>query len=117
MKNRPFVERLGFALRGLASALERERSFRTQAAVAAAVLVALVVVRPAPLWWALVAVVVVLVLATELINTAIENLVDHLHPDLHPEIKIVKDCLAGAVLVASLGAIAVALALAWELIG
>jgi diacylglycerol kinase len=43
-------------------------------------------------------------------NTAIEALADHLHPEIHPSIRIVKDCAAGAVLVASLGALGVGVA-------
>jgi len=39
-------------------------------------------------------------------------LADHLHPEKHPGIKRVKDCAAAAVLVASLCALCVALALA-----
>jgi diacylglycerol kinase (ATP) len=71
--------------------------------------------RPAPLWWAIVALTVALVLAAELINTAIECLADHLHPDEHPRIKVVKDCAAAAVLVVSVGAVAVAAAFVYAL--
>jgi len=55
-------------------------------------------------------------LAAELANTAVERLADRLHPERHPEIKLVKDCLAAAVLVASLGALAVAAALVFDLV-
>ena len=50
-----------------------------------------------------------LVIAAELINTALEQLADHLHPEQHPRIKIVKDCAAAAVLILSAGALWVAL--------
>ena len=50
-----------------------------------------------------------LVIAAELINTALEHLADHLHPEQHPRIKIVKDCAAAAVLILSAGALWVAL--------
>jgi undecaprenol kinase len=116
MKNRPFLSRLGFALSGLGTALKAERSFRAQAVVALAALAALVALRPAPVWWALVALVAALVLAAELVNTAVEHLADHLHAERHPTIKLVKDCLAAAVLVASLGALAVAGALIYDLL-
>lgn len=62
------------------------------------------VLQPALIWWALVGMMIALVLAAELINTALEQLVDHLHPEQHPRIKIVKDCAAAAVLLLSLGA-------------
>ena len=115
MKNQPFLRRLGFAVDGLAAALG-ESSFKTQLVAAVAVLAVLLWLRPAPLWWALVALAAALVLAAELANTAVERLADRLHPEQHPEIKLVKDCLAAAVLVATLGALAVAAALAWELL-
>ena len=115
MKNQPFLRRLGFAVSGLAVALG-ESSFRTQLVAVAAVLGTLVWLRPAPFWWALAALAVALVLAAELANTAVERLADRLHAEQHPEIKLVKDCMAAAVLVACLGALAVAAALAWDLL-
>lgn len=39
------------------------------------------------------------VLATELVNTALEKLCDHLAPELHPKIKVVKDLGSAAVFV------------------
>lgn len=116
MKNQSFSRRLSFALTGVRSAWRNEASFKTQVGAAAAVLVALLVLRPSPLWWAVFAVTVAFVLAAELFNTAIENLADHLHPTQDPAIKIVKDCAAGAVLVASVAALAVAGAFAYDLL-
>ncbi len=105
MKNRGFIARLGYALAGLQAAWQQERSFRTQSGCAVAALVLLLLLRPAPLWWALTGIMVTLVLAAELINTALEQLADHLHPEQHPNIKLVKDCAAAAVLLLSLGAL------------
>ena len=107
-KNLVFLRRFGFAVAGIRHAL-RERSFRTQLGVGVLAGFALVVLRPDPVWWALVGVMVSLVLAAELFNTALEALCDHLHPEPHPAIKVVKDVSAGAVLVLSLGALWVAL--------
>jgi undecaprenol kinase len=66
--------------------------------------------RPAAIWWAVLTVTTMVVIAAELINTALEQLADHLHPHEHPRIEIVKDCAAAAVLIASIGAIGVAIA-------
>ena len=57
------------------------------------------------------------VIAAELFNTAIEGLADELHAQAHPAIRIAKDCAAAGVLVAALGALAVALALTLHLLG
>lgn len=71
-------------------------------------LVAFALVRPAALWWALIVLCVALVLAAELVNSAIETLTDHLHP-LHPVVGKVKDMLAGMVLVMGVSAAIVAM--------
>ena len=107
MKNRRFAERLGFSLAGLRIVYRREKSFRSQCALALAAGLAALALRPDPLWWGLLALATGLVLALELVNSALEYLLDHLHPDLAREIGAAKDAAAAAVLVASLAAAAV----------
>ncbi len=109
MKNRGFGARLNFAWSGIRSAWRSEASLRTQVWLTVPLLLVLVILRPALLWWALCGVMASLVIAAELINTALEHLVDHLHPEQHPRIKIIKDCAAAAVLILSVGALWVAL--------
>jgi diacylglycerol kinase (ATP) len=112
MKNRPFGNRIGYAIEGLRTGWRRERSFRTQVLAAAGVGAMLILLRPAPIWWAIVVLVAGIVLMLELVNSAVEALADLLHPAIHPEVKALKDMLAGAVLIASLCAVAVGAALA-----
>lgn len=111
MKNQPFQRRCRFALAGLGIAWRRERSFRTQVLLAGAALAFLIILRPAPIWWAIVALTIALVLGAEALNSALETLIDHLHPAVHPEIRVVKDMAAGVVLLVSIGAVAVGIAL------
>jgi len=110
-KNQSFPRRLRFALSGLAHGLRAESSLKIQAAVFVVTVIAMLLLRPGPLWWGLVMLASAAVVAAELFNTAIEHLADHLHPQMHAQIRIVKDCAAAAVLVAVLGALAVALSL------
>ena len=65
------------------------------------------VCEPNHMPWAVMAVTIGLVMATELLNTAIEALADHLHPQQHEAIKITKDVAAAAVLVSSMSALMV----------
>jgi undecaprenol kinase len=65
--------------------------------------------RPGLIWGAAVTLSIALVLALELVNSAVESMIDHLHPEAAPEIKLAKDIAAGAVLVATIGAIVVGL--------
>lgn len=108
MKGQSFIKRLGFALQGLRLAFVREGSFRFHVLAIVVVVAVLWAMGASPVWWAIGALTVSLVLVAELMNTAVETLSDHLHPNLHPEIKTVKDIAAGAVLVASLAALFVA---------
>ncbi len=115
-KNQSFGLRLRFALHGIGHALRTEHSVQFQAGAFVAALVALALLRPRPVWWALTLLASALVVAAELLNTALEELADHLNPQEHPRIRLVKDCAAGAVLVAVLGALGVALAFAAQLL-
>jgi diacylglycerol kinase (ATP) len=111
VKNRGFRERVGFAVAGWREAFVRENSFRAQARLGAVALAALIVLRPPPVWWALVLLVSALVMALELLNSAMEAVIDRLHPEIHPSIKVAKDMLAGAVLLMSCAALAVGAAM------
>jgi undecaprenol kinase len=116
MKNQAFLYRLGFALAGLKTAWRTESSFKTHVLAAVVVLAALLWLQPAPLWWAIAALTVGCVVAAEVFNTAVEGLADHLHPEQHPAIKAVKDCAAGAVLVVTIAALAVAAAFLYDVL-
>lgn len=108
MKNRPLHERFGFALNGLRVVWRSEKSFRTECACAVAAAVVLLILRPGWQWAALIAICTMIVMALELLNSALEYLIDHIHPDISPAIKHSKDAAAAAVLVASCGSICVA---------
>lgn len=105
MKNRNFWERLGFAIDGLKAVSSNEASFRTQLLCAVGAAFALLVLRPGWFWTALIVLASTLVLALELVNSALEYLMDHVHPDIAPAIKRAKDAAAAAVLVSSFGAL------------
>jgi undecaprenol kinase len=115
-KNQAFPARLKFALHGLAFGVRTQASLRAQVAALAAAVLALLLLRPGAVWWALVLLAGALVLSAELLNTALEQLADELHPHDSPGVRRVKDCAAAAVLIASLGALAVAAALAVHLL-
>lgn len=63
--------------------------------------------RVAALDFVALALAVTLVLVAELVNTALEAVVDMISPDFHPLARRAKDVAAGAVLVASVGAVVI----------
>lgn len=109
MKNRSIFERCGFALDGLRGVFATERSFRTECAYAVLAAVVLLLLQPGWHWAAVIVLCIMMVLALELINTALEYLIDHIHPEIAPAMKQSKDAAAAAVLVASAGSVCVGL--------
>src|SRR5262245_61167599 len=81
MKNRAFLVRLSFATLGIIAAWRRERSFRTQVIIGIAASAFTAALAPSLVWAAAIALSIALVLALELLNTALECVVDHLHPE------------------------------------
>ena len=107
MKGHAFTQRLGYAMAGLRAAWRMEKSLRIHVAATALVVSLLMLTRAPALWWALIALTIGAVMASELLNTALEALADHLHPQQHPAIGLSKDIAAGAVLLSSLAALVV----------
>ena len=108
LKNRGFATRLRFAASGLRLVFRREKSFRSQCACALAAAAAVALLRPGLLWGALIVLSAALVLALELVNSALEYLLDHIHPRFAREIAVAKDAAAAAVFLAALASLLVA---------
>jgi diacylglycerol kinase (ATP) len=86
--------------RGLIAAAKSEQAFREEL-VALAIAVPLAFVVAPEAWKRLVLIgVILLLMAVELLNTAIEKLSDHVTPALHPDIGRIKDIASAAVGVA-----------------
>lgn len=64
--------------------------------------------------WATLAMTIAAVLAFETVNTGIEQLADKVTEERSHRIRLAKDCAAGGVLIAALGAVAVGFALFWD---
>ena len=86
--------------RGLIAAAKSEQAFREELiALAVALPLAFVIATSAWKRFALIG-VILLLMAVELLNTAIEKLSDHVTPALHPDIGRIKDMSSAAVGVA-----------------
>ena len=99
------------ALNGIALAFESERSFRIHTLAMVLVSATGAYLGMDLMEWAILFLTYVVMLGFELLNTAMESFANFLHPDEHPAIKRVKDIAAGAVLVASIFSVAIAIIL------
>ncbi len=114
MRNRTLWESLHNALNGLLGAIREERNSRLLFLAAVLALALAFIVGLEGLSLALLILTIVIVLAAELFNTALERLLDLVHSEYHPQVQRIKDLAAGAVLLGALGALAVGLLLFWR---
>lgn len=96
-----------YAFQGITYVTKTQPNMRVHLVIAAGVLLATLLLRLDRLYVIAVVAMIALVLALELLNTAIESVVDLLTVTHHPLAKTAKDAAAGAVLIASLGAVVV----------
>ena len=102
-KNRDLLSSLDFALTGIYTAFQEERNMRKHAVTSLVVVLAGFVFQVSKIEWLFLLLSIFLVIAFEILNSAIENVVDlasHYHFSMLA--KKAKDMAAGAVLVVSL---------------
>ena len=110
---RRFARSLKFAWNGIATLAREEQSFRLQLLAAAALTALVFYFDLSRSETALVVVVAAFTLVLELLNGAVERLVDLFKPRIHAYAEQIKDMMAGAVLVSSVGALLVGVLVFW----
>jgi diacylglycerol kinase (ATP) len=85
------------SIRGLVDGFKTEAALRDEALLVAAGLVLGVIVAPSAAWYAAMIGTLLVVLAVEFLNTAIEKLADHVTREQHSEIRRIKDFGSAAV--------------------
>ena len=96
---------LAHAGKGILYTFRNERNFQVELTIAGTVMLLTLWLPVSRFEIMILILVIVLVLVLELINTAVERVIDILKPRVHPYARVVKDVTAGAVFVASLGAL------------
>lgn len=94
-----FLRSFSYAWSGIRICFRSGTNFKIHFCVAAIVIMLSLLLHIRTVQWLLLLFAIALVIAMEMMNTAIEKLCDIVEPGLHPLIKIVKDISAGAVLV------------------
>jgi undecaprenol kinase len=107
IKHRTLIKSFGHALDGLQYAFDNDQNFRIHLLVSLVVVVASIYFRVNPFEMGILGVMIILVIATELINTSIEKMTDLITKEHRQEAKIAKDVSSAMVLFASFGSIIV----------
>ncbi len=101
------VKSFTYAFDGLKYAFKYEQNILVHTLATILVIIAGIFLKISLTEWLVLALIIGLVIATELINTSIEATIDLITKDVHPLAKIAKDPAAAAVLVFGLTAIVI----------
>lgn len=100
-----------YAFRGIRHAWSHELSFRIQIVVAVLVIATMLVLPVSFFQRLLLVLMIAMVLVLEIFNTVVERIADILKPRVHPYVAAIKDLMAAAVLITSLAAAIIGLAI------
>lgn len=103
------LKSVGFAFKGMIFLFRTEASIKIQLVIALMVTIAGFWFKISTTEWLAQCIMIGMVMSIEGVNTAIEYIADFIHPEHHEKIGIIKDIAAGAVFIASLAAVTVAL--------
>ncbi len=104
MPLRQWLKSANFAIEGILHGTKTQRHLRYHFCSAALVLVGSYVIGVSRVEFLIIALAVILVLSTEMLNSAVEAVVDLLSPEFSEKARVAKDIAAGAVLIAAVGA-------------
>jgi diacylglycerol kinase (ATP) len=108
MTQRPsIIESFNYAIEGVIHVLRTQRNMRIHFAVAVVVIVVAAAVGVSKIELIALLISIAFVLVAEMINTAVESAIDAATTSFDPMAKLAKDIAAGAVLIASVNAVAV----------
>ena len=99
-----FIHSIGLSWSGIISALRTEPHMRFHLTSGIIVTTVALILGLHRYEWVALIIAMAIVIAAELLNTAIENVVDLVSPERHPLAKAAKDAAAGGVLVAAIAA-------------
>ena len=102
---RKFIESVNNAIEGILHAAKTQRHLRYHLYAAAGILLVVYVLDIDRTDFLIISIAVILVLLSEMINTAVEYVVNMLSPEFSERARIAKDIAAGAVFITACGAV------------
>ena len=106
-RSKSLLESFNFAFEGVIHVMRAERNLRIHFAIALGVIIAAVAFDVTRMELIALLLAIAFVLIAEMLNSALEAVVDLVTPSVEPLAKIAKDVAAGAVLIATVTAVAI----------
>lgn len=101
-KKNPLYKSFGYAFEGIFTGIKKERNMKIHCAAMILVIIAGIILKLPAYKWCICFILFGLIMALELVNTAVEAVVDLVTEERKPLAKIAKDTAAGAVLIAAI---------------
>ena len=114
MKVRKLIDSFNYAIDGIIYALRTQRNMRIHFIVALIILSSCFVYDISKIEFIILAITITMVIAAELVNTAIESAIDLSTNYYHPLAKVAKNTAAGAVLITAINAVLVGYIIFWD---
>jgi len=108
---RRLIRSFTYAVKGILFTIRNEKNFQIEIVAGLLAVILMLFFPLSSMERSLIILSVVWVLTLELANTALERVMDILKPRVHPYARVIKDVMAGAVLLASLSAVAIGIAI------
>ena len=101
-KKDPIYKSFGYAFEGIFAVIKKERNMKIHCCMMILVIAAGIFFQISVIKWCLCFSLFGLIMALEMVNTAVESVVDLVTEERRPLAKLAKDAAAGAVLIASI---------------
>ena len=114
MKLKKLIDSFNHAINGIIDTVRTERNMKIHLIVALGVFLACFLFDVSKLEFLVLAITITMVIAAEMINTAIEAAIDMTTNYYHPLAKVAKNAAAGAVFITAINAIVVGYVIFWD---
>ena len=102
------LKSFSYALQGIVFAFKTQQNFKIEILLALSITVAAILFQVSAMEWIVICINIFLVLAFELVNTALENSCNLYTTKINPIIKIIKDTAAASVMLIAMGSLVTA---------
>ena len=104
IKTKRLINSFKYAFEGIFISVKKEKNMKIHIIMAILVVILGIFLKITKVEWIICIFAIVIVIASELFNTAIETIVDMITTEKNEKAKIAKDVSAGAVLIVAIGA-------------
>jgi diacylglycerol kinase len=113
LKLKRLLKSFSYAVRGFRKTFHEEQNLQVQASVGLIAIFASFLFGLDRIEFSIIIFLIILVLLMELANSAVERIADLLKPRINTYVKEIKDIMAAAVLLASIGSVIIGILIFW----